>query len=422
MNHSLHRNSRAFYWHAALLAVTVTFTDINTILPSLILGQGGSEVHVGIMTAIMVGVPLGAQLLFAGWLHTRSRKKPALLGGIYLRVASLAGLALLLFLGGGSSLSLLLISLYSLLLLFTLGGAFAGVSYIDLVGKSFPSGDRQKFVLRRQLVMSMGILLSALLTRHILASRGANDSYPLLFALSAASLLLASLGFWFLREKPVVPEGDGETAGSILRKIPEYLRKDPTLRRYVISANLLGFGTVLLPFYVALANRMYDVSPRMLGNLVLIQIGGMVLGNLIWHRVVKRFGFKGMLRVWSALGCAVPILALIAARIFPFQGFLPVFILTGLYLGAQKMTDDAVLMEISTDKNRALYSRIFGTFNISLAVFPLIIGGLISVTGYTVVFLFVAAAAATALLFIQKMLCPVDVPHNSPLSDDIVRE
>ena len=38
----------------------------------------------------MIGLPLVAQLLFAGFLHTRPRKKPYLLLGINLRVLALA--------------------------------------------------------------------------------------------------------------------------------------------------------------------------------------------------------------------------------------------------------------------------------------------------------------------------------------------
>ena len=83
MNQQESWNYRAFLWHAALLAVTTTFTDINTVLPSLFLKLGGGELHLGILTGIMVGVPLAGQLLFAGWLHGRPRKKPYLLLALY---------------------------------------------------------------------------------------------------------------------------------------------------------------------------------------------------------------------------------------------------------------------------------------------------------------------------------------------------
>jgi MFS family permease len=402
------QNMIAFLWHAVLLAVTVAFTDINTVLPALILGVGGSELHLGILTGIMVGVPLAGQLLFAGFLHTRNRKKPFLLLGIYLRVFSLILLTVIILLSENWTLPILLVFLYSSLLIFTLSGAFAGVSYMDLIGKSFPGGGRRIFLLRRQMIMGLGTLVSALLTRTIFSQMDSRSSYPLLFGLSALALLLASVGFLFIREKERVSTGQSRGMREILRLIPEYLKKDETLRRYILASNLLGFGTVLLPFYVAVAKKTYEVSPTMIGNFILIQIGGMILSNFLWRRVVKKAGFKGMLRIWAILGVLVPFLALAASSFLPLRGFLPVFIFTGFYLGAQKVTADAVLLEISNDENRALYSGIFGTFNLSMALFPILLGGIIGWAGYLPVFLFISLAAGASLFIIRIMVCPVD--------------
>ncbi len=396
----------AFLWHAVLLAVTVTFTDINTVFPAMILGMGGSKFHVGILTGIMVGVPLAGQLLFAGFLHTRPRKKPYLLIGIYLRVLSLSLLALFLLRSGSWALEPLLGGIYLTLLLFTLGGAFAGISYMDLVGKSFPGEKRKLFVLRRQTVMSSGMLVSALLTRLIMGRL--EQSYPLLFGLSAAALLLASIGFLNISEMTHPARRQNLSAGEIIRLIPSYLKSDPTLARYIAASNLLGLGTVLLPFYMALARDTYRLDNTMVGNLILIQFAGMILSNILWRRIVSRKSFKGMLKVWSLLGFIMPPVALAASRFLPLGGFVPVFLFTGFYLGAQKVTSDAVLMEISNEENRALYTGIFGTFNISLALFPIIIGSLIGFTGFAPLFLLTSLAAGASSFFIGKMICPVD--------------
>ena len=91
---------RAFYWHAFFLAVTTSLTEVNTVMPALVIEAGGTVVAVGALTAIMIGLPLVSQLLFAGFLHTRQRKKPYLLLGINLRVVALAfGAASILTLG-----------------------------------------------------------------------------------------------------------------------------------------------------------------------------------------------------------------------------------------------------------------------------------------------------------------------------------
>jgi len=406
-------NYRAFLWHAALLAVTTTFTDINTVLPSLFLKLGGGELHLGVLTGIMVGVPLAGQLLFAGWLHGRPRKKPYLLLAVNLRILAMAMLAFSLHKADQWVPWVAFTVLYGELLLFTLSGAFAGISYMDLVGKSFRGTLRRRFVLFRQAFMSGGIFLSALLTRWILMVREAPGSYVLLFGLAAGALLLASLGFWGLRE-PVNPPAESRRLWATLVSIPKLLRGDRNLRRYIAAANLLGLGTVLLPFYVALARRSYGLDQDFLGNLIFIQIGGMIAGNLIWPRVVRARGFKGMMAVWSILGVLVPLTAVVLAGRIPRSFFLGIFTLTGLYLGAQKVTSDAVLMEITDDGNRALYTGVFGTFNLTLALAPVLMGALVMVLGFAPIFTAASLAALLALPLTRGMVCPVDLPGQSP--------
>ena len=86
------QNFYAFIWHALFLAFVSTFVDVNTVLSSFILKIGGSSIHVGMITAIFIGLPMITQLFFAGFLSGRSRKKPFLLMGIYIRVFALAGM------------------------------------------------------------------------------------------------------------------------------------------------------------------------------------------------------------------------------------------------------------------------------------------------------------------------------------------
>jgi len=99
MNYLSNKNVNfiAFLWHAVFLSFAATFTNINTILPSLVVKSGGSDFQVGLLTAIMVGTPIIGQILFASYLHLKRRKKPFLLLGINLRVLALALVSLILW-------------------------------------------------------------------------------------------------------------------------------------------------------------------------------------------------------------------------------------------------------------------------------------------------------------------------------------
>jgi hypothetical protein len=408
--HDLHiqyRNYYSFLWHAVFLSITITFTEVNTVIPAMILQIGGSELHVGFVSAIMIGVPLIAQLNFSGFLHGKRRKKPFLLLGIYMRVLSLAAIALtMLYVERFTVLQALLI-IYAELLLFTMSGAFAGVSYVDLIGKSFSTELRRRFFTRKQLISSSGILVSALLARQVLSMSGYPRSYAILFLAAAGVLLIGTGGFWMIRE--TAEEGRSATGYlKTLASIPGVLRSDPNLRIYLFYLNSVGFHVALIPFYVAFAKARYLLDADLAGNLLFFQISGMVAASLIWPRVVRRGGFRAVLKVWSALSFLLPPAALLIGRFLPLPFYLLLFFLIGAAVSARAMSQEAVTVELSTVENRVLYTGIIGTLNLSIAVFPILIGTLITLIGYTPVFAAVALLAAVSFLFLRRLSCPVD--------------
>jgi hypothetical protein len=85
-------NFHAFLWHAGFLALAQNFMDVDTIIPAMIIESGGGAVHIGIMTAIMLGGASFSQLLFAPYVSNRPFKKKFLLLGINTRILSLFAL------------------------------------------------------------------------------------------------------------------------------------------------------------------------------------------------------------------------------------------------------------------------------------------------------------------------------------------
>jgi len=401
-------NYFVFMWHAILLSITATFTEVNTILPAMIIKVGGNEFHIGILTTIMVGIPLISQLLFAGFLHSRPRKKPYLILGINLRVVALGLISLTILSISRFSLTQALLLIYGELLLFTVSGAFAGVSYIDIIGKSFTPNVRRSLFLNKQIISSSGILVSALITREILKSVGYPNNYFTLFIAATIALFVASAGFYMLKETVVTEDSDQPTLLATLKSIPDRIKSDSNLKYYIIVANLLGVGLVLLPFYVSFAKTQYTLEPKLIGNLLLIQIGGMILSSFLWKILVRKHGFKGILYILSVLGAVLPFLAFIFGTFLPVSAYLTVFFLSGMVLSAQKVTAEAVLVEISSDKDRALYSGILGTFNLTVALLPFIAGALISRFGYVPLFTIAVISPLIGNRFISKLNCPID--------------
>ena len=87
--------------------------------------------------------------------------------------------------------------------------------------------------------------------------------------------------------------------------------------------------------------------------------------------------------------------------------FVVVFFLSGAGMSAQKIAQEGVLIEISENDNRALYSGIRGAFNLSIAIFPLISGFVISWLGYTPVFILGSVALLFAGFFVRRLDCRI---------------
>jgi len=389
------RNFYAFLWHATFLALTLTLTDVNTILPALIVKAGGTAMHIGLLTAIMVGTPIVGQLLFASYLHLKARKKGFLLLGINLRILAL--ILVVAVLAKAETMSGAAVIAFVLLLMFTfaLAGTFAGVSYTDILGKSLLAAQRHSFFVSRQVLTSLAFLASALTARHLLARTAYPVNYMWLFGLAAGLLLVATWGFWAIDEPRVEPSGNAHRFADVLRSIPRHLGEHQELRRYILVVNLTGFGLTLMPFYVVLAKGHYGLTGGQVGAYLLVQIVGMIVSNLWWAKVVRRYGFRGVIRGCIVCGASLPVLALLLVH-GPLTVFLFVFFLMGVALSARKIAFDGLLIEITTDANRALHKGIVGATSLSTALFPLIAGGLIGAVGYAPVFLLGALMVACA--------------------------
>jgi len=107
--------------------------------------------------------------------------------------------------------------------------------------------------------------------------------------------------------------------------------------------------------------------------------------------------------VYILLNIFLPIYAFIAAN--NQMLFLSVFVFTGFSLTAYEIVMSGMLVEISTNDNRALYTGISGTGNILSVIFPIIGGVLIAKIGYGIVFLFSSLLISFSFVFTRRIHC-----------------
>jgi MFS family permease len=396
------KNYIYFWWHAFFLAITVVFTEINTVIPSLILKAGGNEILLGFLTSILVGFPFITKFFFAFFLHSRPRKKPFLLIGIFVRTVSLFSIGFITGYAKNMNDTLMITIIFVLMGFFSIGGAFAGISYVDVLGKTVHESKRKITMSVKQLITAISTLIFGFAARYVVSAYEYPTNYSYMFLIAGTSLLIASIGFWKLKEDRIEKKIEKIKLKNIFKIIKDLNKKDRNLFFYIIFLNLSAFSQTTIPFYIAYAKKGFGLTGEEVGNYIIFQVIGMIVATPIWYYISKNGSFKRIIKNCLILAAITPIYALLSMS-FGVNLYIFTFLLTGFSLSARNIAVEGLLIEISQDDNRALYSGISGAFSIVSAIFPILSGIFISILGYNFIFILVSILVFSALLPLSKI-------------------
>ena len=406
MEKSSNRNIFAFTFHALFLALTMSFIDVNTVVPNMIAEAGGTTVHLGILSAIMIGGSGLMQLVFAGVLMPYPRKKGFLLLGIYLRVFALIVLGIFLLrtdIAGGSWKVLIILGIMTI---FSFSGSFAGIAYTDILGRAIDPEQRKRFFLLKQLIASFGVIISALLVKIVLSLFPYPTNYSILFISAGGLLLIGTIGFWLIHE-PAEAGKQKITLKEKFRTFYDAIIKDRNLQMYLLLINTSGVTFVTIPFLILYARTRFDISGSMVGTFLLVQMSGSLATNIILNlmnkKITKNQRYKGILYMFILTGMAVPISALFFASSQSL--YIIVFLLSGIALALYQIASPGVLLEISNDKNRPVYTGLSGAGSIMNILYPILAGILIRTIGFTAVFIISSLIIGSGFFVAKRIDC-----------------
>jgi len=396
------RNVKAYLWHAAFLALAQNFMDVDTIIPSMLIDAGGTSFHVGLLTAIMVGGTSFTQLFFTPLLSNKSKKKSYLLLGINLRIVALLVLGLLLsWYSSQNQNSSIIWVIFIVITLFSISGAFATISYSDILGRSVFSENRKSFLSLRQTVSSIGILISAFFAGKVLTSFSYPENYSWMFIIAAIALFIASLGFWKIKEIPgqiVHIKGVKKYLSVIITEI----KNNKRLRNYLLLVNTLGVSISLMPFLILYGKEFYGITNNDVGLFLILKVlAGVIFGTLLFF-YSKKIKYSLMLYFITFLSLLIPA-TLWVFNISNLLGFY--FFVGGIIYTLYKVAIEGILLEISDNKNRTVYIGIVGVGNILPVLFPIFGGWLIPRFGFSSFFLIFSAIIICSIFIIKILRC-----------------
>jgi MFS family permease len=375
--------------------------DVDTIIPAMLVEAGGGAMHIGIMTAIMMGGSSFTQLFFAPYLSNKTYKKSYLLFGINTRIFSLAGLGILLFLLKGENIGFVLWLAFLFITLFSLAGAFANISYTDMLGKSVLEDRRKTFFSTVQIVSGIIVLASAFLVKQVLVWKSYPVNYAFMFFIGASLLLIASGGFWSIKE--VVPS-KLKISGfkAFIQILKSELKQNNKLKYFLGFINTQGIAISFLPFVILYAKQNFQTQSNDTGTFLIFKIIGIVLVSLLVLLGAKKLKYN--LLLYSNVLLSI-LLATMAFFVQDANSIKYIFIVGGVVYSLYTMSMSGLLLEISGTENRALYAGFAGAGNILPALFPLIGGGIINQFGFAVFFILFMLIIATSAFFIFKIDC-----------------
>lgn len=244
------------------------------------------------------------------------------------------------------------------------------------------------------------MLLSAFAVGYALKIFLWPNNYSFVFLLAALFLLIASLGFWRLKE--VVATSQKKKRYSF-KDLWTETKNNPRLFYYLLSINVMGLGQGLMPFvllYAAGNNVQYD---GFVGHLLIAKTAGMVVSGLVMYKRAKTISYRSMLKLMWVLSVVFPLAAWLLSGIASM--YYITFFLGGVFLTFYTITSSGVLLEISNESNRTIYTGITGAGNILPVLFPLLGGGLIALLGFHFFFITYTVIVGVGLLFLNRMNC-----------------
>ncbi len=394
-------NFKSFLWHATFLAFAKNFMDVDTIMPSMVVNAGGGAMHIGILTAIMMGGSSFTQIFFAPFLSNKTYKKKFLLLGINTRIFALLGLAILLLLLQGNQQIYVLWLMFFFITTFSLAGAFTNVSYVDMLGKSINQDKRKHFFSINQIVSGIIVLSSAFLVKRLLSWKDYPENYAYMFFAGGTLLLIASAGFWSIKE--IAPSGlkiSGIKA--FFRVLQVELKQNKRLGYFLGYINTQGIAVSFLPFVILYAKETFNTQNADIGTFLIYKVIGIVLVSILVLLGATKIKYNLLLYsnvllslLLVSLTFAIKDLALVRY----------IFVIGGIVFSLFSISMNGLLLEISENENRALYVGFAGAGNILPAIFPLAGGTIINHFGYKVFFALFMLTISLAAFFIFKINC-----------------
>jgi MFS family permease len=382
------RNFAALAGDFVLFSIGFAFYDPFVVVPAFVKEFTGSDLMVGVLSALRVLMITLPQMWAASVLVARPRKRPLL---IWSSVGGRLPILLLVLatLSWTADAPWLVVGVLSLsVALFYISEGLNGISWPALVGKVIPDSMRGRFLGFGQLFSSLGALGAGYAVRLILSNGGSSvpARWAALFGCAFVGMMLSVCSMLFVREEAEAPATMRVAVGRSIRAMFGYLRTDSWLRLVVAAQLVLGTAGAVFPFFVVRARGVVPGSEQMIGLFLIMQHLGGVAAALICGQLIDRVGSWASIRLVTAVQVAALLAVSLASLGIPQVLYLAAFFLLGFARGSSWWSFSAYLLDMATDEQRPIYLAASGILTSPTFFGSIVVGGLLEVISFETVF------------------------------------
>jgi MFS family permease len=131
-------------------------------------------------------------------------------------------------------------------------------------------------------------------------------------------------------------------------------------------------------------------------------VGGLG-ANIVLNIFSKDQKYRPLIYLFVLISAVTPILALVVPA--NPMWYAVVFLLSGVSHTLNQILSSGILLEISNDENRAIYTGLSGAGSIMQVLYPLLAGLLVGIIGYTAVFIMSGVYILLGLYTAKTITC-----------------
>ncbi len=402
------RNAIAFGTDMALFHAAMSFFSSTAVLPSFLAALTDSEVVVGLASGVSTGAWLLPQLFVASLVARLPRKKPFVIGAVWVARPVLLLMALTVWLFGAEAPTATLVVTIVGIAVFFAGDAFAAVPWFDLVGKALPTRRRGRVLGAGQVIGGLGGIGVGAIVRYVLGPNSLwafPTNYAVLFAMGGGTFIIASLVLFLIHEPEAeTVEREVVPVREVMASIPRILRQDRAFVRLIVVRLLVSFVGVASAFYVLYATRRLGFRQEDAGLFISAQVAGSMGAGLLLSTAQDRWGPLLHMRLVLILALVPPVLTLLAGPLHALHAgilaplYLAIYFFLGLYTGGLGWPFFNWILEYAREDRRALYIGLINTLSSLAMVAPALGGWTVAAISYPAVFGLALVFAIAALV------------------------